>query len=79
MSPSCRACFPTPLPQDTLCTACERLKCADCGTCGCASTCGSCDGPVSTAFSVHAGGATCWCACVCTALVMEWEPVDIEV
>ncbi|MCX4682491.1 hypothetical protein OG413_46020 [Streptomyces sp. NBC_01433] len=76
---TCRECFPTPPPQDTLCAACDRMKCADCGVCGCASQCVSCGGPLSKAFSVHpGGGASCWCACVCTALVMEREAVDVD-
>lgn len=74
---SCRECFPTPPPQDSLCTGCDRMKCADCEVCGCASKCLSCGGPLSTAYSVHVGGA-CWCSCVCSALVMEREAPDIE-
>ena len=73
----CRECFPTPPPRDTVCAECERMKCADCGVCGCRSRCPSCEGPMSRAYSVHVGGR-CWCACVCTALVLERAGVDLE-
>lgn len=76
-SSSCRECFPTPPPRDSLCARCDRMKCADCGVCGCAAKCPTCEGPLSTAYYVHAGGP-CWCSCVCLALVMERESADVD-